>query len=189
MRRGRSVAVWVFAATAGVGAATLVGCAGSSGQPGPGQHAPAVTGGSGRVQATDPRDAGKYLVQICGCNDCHTPGYSETGGNVPLPQWLTGVPVGYRGPWGTTYASNLRLYVDPMSEDDWVRVMRARNDKPPMPWESLHAMSNSDLRAVYRFIKSLGKAGNPTPQDVPPGVEPSTPFLVFAPPRKPAKTP
>lgn len=63
--------------------------------------------------------ARKYLVQIGGCNDCHTPGYPQTGGNVPLPQWLTGVPVGYRGPWGTTYASNLRLYVDPMSEHDW----------------------------------------------------------------------
>jgi mono/diheme cytochrome c family protein len=138
------------------------------------------------VAAASPESAGEYLVKIGGCNDCHTAGYAQSGGKVPVAQWFTGNPVGYRGPWGTTFASNLRLYVDPMSEDDWVRVMRSRDDKPPMPWPSLHAMSGADLRAIHRFIKSLGKAGKPTPQDVPPGVEPQTPFELLAPPMMPA---
>jgi hypothetical protein len=43
------------------------------------------------------------------------------------------------------------------------------------------------LRAIHRFIKSLGKAGEKTPQDLPPGEEPKTRFLVFAPPTVPGK--
>ena len=44
---------------------------------------------------------------------------------------LTGVPVGFRGPWGTTYASNLRLYVQQFTADTWVQVMHAREVRPP----------------------------------------------------------
>lgn len=36
---------------------------------------------------------GRYLVAISGCNDCHTAGYSETGGKVPQSDWLLGQPV------------------------------------------------------------------------------------------------
>src|SRR4051794_39593567 len=52
---------------------------------------------------------GKYLVQIGGCNDCHTAGYAQNGGQTPTTDWLTGLPVGFRGPWGTSYPANLRL--------------------------------------------------------------------------------
>jgi hypothetical protein len=50
---------------------------------------------------------GKYVLQIAGCNDCHTPGYTASGGKVEERLWLTGDQLGWRGPWGTTYASNL----------------------------------------------------------------------------------
>lgn len=140
-----------------------------------------------QIVAATPEEQGEYLIRIAGCNHCHTAGYSESGGRVPKEKWLTGVAVGCRGPWGTTYASNLRLYVDPISEDDWVKIIRLRHDKPPMPWDSLHAMSDSDLRAIHRFIKSLGKAGVKTPEDLPPGEEPKTPYLVYAPPTMPGK--
>jgi hypothetical protein len=175
-----------WAAVGALAASAMVGCAAYSSGRGQGERGGAgVADSASHVSAGSPEAAGKYLVRIAGCNDCHTPRYSQSGGHVAVAQWLTGVPVGCRGPWGTTYASNLRLYVAPMSEDDWVRVIRQRNDKPPMPWESLHAMSDPDLRAIYRFIKSLGKAGEPTPQDLPPGQEPKTPFTVFAPPSLP----
>ena len=47
---------------------------------------------------------GEYIVRITGCNDCHTPGYPEADGNVPVEDWLTGSSLGWRGPWGTTYS-------------------------------------------------------------------------------------
>ncbi len=114
-------------------------------------------------------DRGRYLMKIAGCNDCHTAGYAQSGGNVPEAQWLTGDALGWQGAWGTTYASNLRLTVANISEDEWVRRARAAKYRPPMPWFALRDMSEADLRAAYRFIRSLGPAGKPAPAYVPPG--------------------
>ena len=52
---------------------------------------------------------GSYLVTVGGCNDCHTAGYAESAGEVPESDWLQGDSLGWQGPWGTTYATNLRL--------------------------------------------------------------------------------
>ena len=68
---------------------------------------------------------GRYLVQIAGCNDCHTPGYAPAGGKVEEKLWLTGDQLGYRGPWGTTYPSNLRLLVKDMTADQFVKHARS----------------------------------------------------------------
>ena len=43
----------------------------------------------------------------------------------------------WNGPWGTTYASNLRLYVQDLPEDGFVSVMRMRKTNPPMPWPTV----------------------------------------------------
>ncbi len=136
----------------------------------------------GRILSRSPAEAGKYLVLVGGCNDCHTPGYNERGRAVPEDQWLLGSPVGFRGPWGTTYPGNLRLFVEKMtSADDFVKIIRARNTRPPMPWESLHSMSDDDLKSLYAYLKSLPIQRNTVPEYVPPGVEPKTPFILFEP--------
>ncbi len=44
------------------------------------------------VSAASDVDAGRYLVQVAGCNDCHTEGYIETEGAVPESEWLKGCP-------------------------------------------------------------------------------------------------
>ena len=100
---------------------------------------------------------------------------------MPLERWLTGNPVGYRGPGGTTYASNLRLLVSQMSEAEWIDSYSDQELRPPMPWWGLHDMSAEDLGAMYTFIESLGPAGEPTPAFVPPSREPETPFIVMVP--------
>ena len=69
---------------------------------------------------------GKYLVRIGGCNDCHTPGYAPSGGKVDEKLWLTGDQLGFRGPWGTTYATNLRLAVEDMTAEQFMRRARTR---------------------------------------------------------------
>ena len=121
---------------------------------------------------------GRYLVQIAGCNDCHTPGYTVLNGKVEEKLWLTGDKLGFRGPWGTTYPANLRLTVQNFTEGAWVG--RARSElRPPMPWFNLREMTDRDLRAVYRYLKHMGPAGEAAPAYVPPDKEPIPPFVQF----------
>ena len=124
-------------------------------------------------------ERGRYLVKIAGCNDCHTPGYAQTGGKVPEAQWLTGDQLGWRGPWGTTYPSNLRLYMRNLSEAQWVTVAKTMKTRPPMPWFVLHDMTEQDLKAIYHYVKVLGPAGEPAPAYVAPDKAPRGPYVQF----------
>ena len=133
------------------------------------------------VKAKSEIEAGRYLITVGGCNDCHTDGYLQTEGKIPEKNWLTGSKIGWRGPWGTTYASNLRIRVQELSEEDWVSTMHYRTAMPPMPWMNVNKMSEKDARAIYKYIKSLGSKGEVMPSALPPGEEPTTPFLLLEP--------
>lgn len=124
-------------------------------------------------------ERGRYLVKIAGCNDCHTGGYAQYAGRVPEKDWLMGNRVGWRGPWGTTYSSNLRTYMNEISEDQWVTVAHTAEFRPPMPWFVLHDMTEQDLRAIYRFVQHLGPSGVAAPAYVPPDQEPAGPHVLF----------
>jgi mono/diheme cytochrome c family protein len=125
-------------------------------------------------------ERGRYLAQVGGCNDCHTAGYMQAEGKVPESRWLTGTDLGFQGPWGTTYPVNLRLYMDKMSEAQW--LARARQPmRPPMPWFNLREMSDQDLIALYRYVRALGPAGDPAPVAVAPGLPVATPYVEFMP--------
>ena len=128
-------------------------------------------------------ERGKYVTVIMGCNDCHTSGYGDSGGKVPVEHWLTGSQLGFRGPWGTTYAINLRLYFQELSEDQWVDRAKGLRARPPMPWFNLNAMAEADLRAMYEFVRSLGPAGGPAPQALPPDELPNMPTVDWPMPR------
>lgn len=132
---------------------------------------------SGDVSA----ERGLYVSIIGGCHDCHTGGYNESGGKIDPATALAGVPLGYSGPWGTSYASNLRDSVKDMSEEEFVKFAKTFTAKPPMPVYNVHAMEESDLRSLYLYIKSLGEPGAPMPEALPPGAEPATPYIVMEP--------
>ena len=146
---------------------------------------PAAAAASGQDARVIER--GKYLAKVGGCNDCHTPGYPESDGNTPTQHWLTGSPVGFQGPWGTTYPVNLRLYVQNMSESQWLARVR-KPMSPPMPWFNMRDMTDSDLIAMYRFIRALGPAGEPAPRAAAPGEKVATPYIEFAPKNLPMRT-
>lgn len=149
--------------------------------------APAQESGP-HVRAPDDVSAGRYLVIVGGCNDCHTQRWGETNGQLPEAQWLTGNPVGYHGPWGTSYAANLRGLVQRVPEDRWVQILKTAaggHGRPPMPWMNTARMADTDLRNLYRYIHSLGPAGERMPRGVPPGQQPTTPYVDFTP-RQPA---
>jgi mono/diheme cytochrome c family protein len=129
-------------------------------------------------------ERGRYLVRIAGCNDCHTAGYPQSAGLVPESEWLTGDRLGWRGPWGTTYPGNLRLFAAEVTEQQWLDLARTARYRPPMPWFALRDMSDEDLVAIYRLLRHLGPAGEPVPAWVPPGQEPEGPYVMWpAPPQ------
>jgi len=122
---------------------------------------------------------GRYVAMIGGCNDCHTPGFTQNAGNVPESQWLTGDRLGWTGPWGTTYAPNLRLRIAAMDLASFKAYAHALRARPPMPYWAVNAMSDADLEALHAFVQSLGPAGQHAPTALPPGVEAQGPVVRF----------
>ncbi len=129
---------------------------------------------------------GAQVAVTGGCHDCHTAGYAESGGKLDPAAALKGSPLGWQGPWGTTYAANLLLIAkDKGSEDAFLQYAKTFQAKPPMPFFNVQAMDESDIRSLYQYIVSLGEPGAAVPEYVPPGQEPKTPYIVIAPPIMP----
>ena len=132
------------------------------------------------VAAATMEQAGEYLTIVGSCNDCHTQGWTELKGKVAPADRFAGLDVGFRGVWGTVYGKNLRTITQRQSEDHWVQVLKTTDDgdgKPPMPWWNTALMSERDLRAMYRYIKSLGPNTKGTPRNLKPGVVPTGPWV------------
>jgi len=139
-----------------------------------------VVNGQAPKQAAAPNatiERGRYVVEIGGCNDCHTAGYAEAGGKAAEADRLKGDMLGYRGPWGTTYPTNLRLNIGKMTEDAWVKYAKTLMTRPPMPWFNIRAMTEADQRALYQYVKSLGTGGTAAPAFLPPDKAPKAPFI------------
>jgi mono/diheme cytochrome c family protein len=114
-------------------------------------------------------ELGEHIAIIGGCHDCHTVGYNESAGQVDPEAALKGNPVGFEGPWGTTFAKNLRLALKDMSEDEWLQFSDTFKTAPPMPWYNVHALTDVEARSLYQYIKSLpGDLGEPAPEALPP---------------------
>ena len=128
-------------------------------------------------------ERGAQVAITHACHDCHTQGYAESEGKIDPAAALKGSPIGWRGPWGTTYALNLRLTVTEKvkSEDEFVQFAKTFKTRPPMPWFNVHAMDEADIRSLYRYIKSLGEPGEQVPEAVGPGEEPKTPYYILDP--------
>jgi len=111
-------------------------------------------------------EKGRQLVLANECNDCHTRGYLADGDRIPLDDWLTGDSFGWHGPWGVSYASNLRLSISGMGQDEWVGMAKHLKARPLMPWSTLNEMSTGELAAIYQFVRYLGPKGEPVPATV-----------------------
>lgn len=129
--------------------------------------------------AQDDLPRGEYLVRIMGCNDCHTPMYGMKAGKIAPSQWLIGNSVGFMGPWGTSYPTNLRQTVYRLSEEQWIAYIEGLQTRPPMPYYDLKKATKEDLKEIYKFIRSLGESKNVVPEALPPGKKPKTPYIDF----------
>ncbi|WP_425482182.1 cytochrome C [Cognatiluteimonas profundi] len=164
----------------------IAGCMDAVDRPDAARAAQAI-GAAAPMTDTELLARGEYMVRMGGCNDCHTPGWNDSAGQLPTQHWLTGSPLGNKGPWGTTYPANLRLKVADMDEATWMSYTANLHTRPLMPDFAVRAMHEEDRRAIYRFIHSLGPAGQPAPAFLPPGQDPSPPYLeLVLPPAPPA---
>lgn len=127
-----------------------------------------IIAGSQPVSQTE-LDRGRYLVRVGGCNDCHTAAYVASYGGVEEQDWLLGDDTAYGGPWGTTFATNLRQTMLRFDDAGWLRQARELETRAPMPAERLRAMGDADLLSILRFVQWLGPRGEPAPQPLPPG--------------------
>ena len=171
--------------------AAATACAPASGTPATNSGPTASTSTSAMVATSGPavqamtmEQAGEYLTIVGSCNDCHTQGWVEKQGKVPPADRFAGLDVGFRGDWGTSYGKNLRTITQRQSEDHWVETLKTADGgdgKPPMPWWNTALMNERDLRAMYRYIKSLGPNPAGVPRALKPGVEPTGPYIWVTP--------
>ena len=123
-------------------------------------------------------DRGRYVIEVMGCNDCHSPDYIVKRGNIPEQDWLVGNTLGFRSSNGTRYPTNLRLLVDHLTEEDWLTLARKMRKETPMADAMLPQTAESDLRAMYKYIKYLGPRGQKAPDSLPADVVPQTPYIL-----------
>ena len=131
-----------------------------------------------RQQSSD-IERGRQTIKIMGCNSCHTPDYMVKRSNILEEDWLVGGTLGFRGPQGTSYPTNLRLLLNNMSEEDWLVLTKQMREDSPMSWVMLSKTPEQDLRSIYRFVKYLGPKGTPALPRLAAGVLPTTQYVDY----------
>ena len=121
----------------------------------------------------DPRDEqiarGKYLVNLAGCTDCHTPGYFF--GKPDMQRYLGGSEVGFEVPGlGVFHGRNLtpdkETGLGNWSSDDIVTAIQTgvrpdgRGLAPIMPWMAFSKLTKDDAYAIAAYLKSLPPVNN-----------------------------
>jgi hypothetical protein len=91
--------------------------------------------------------------------------------NSDLTAWV--------GPWGTSFAANLTpdkaTGLGGWTPDQFIKTMRTgkhlgvgRPILPPMPWFDVAVLTDSDLKAMFAYLKSMKPVQNPVPPPIPP---------------------
>ncbi len=169
---------------------------------------PVVTSGSAGPGAPgangDPVARGKFLADVLGCVDCHSPkgpdgkilpGMMLAGHRAVDPYatwsdslWDAGMgmivaPSGtaFAGPWGVTFGRNLTpdptTGIGGWNEEAFIYILREGTLKPPMPSLAYGNLSDDDLKAIFAYFRSV------------PAVNNLVPFRQLAPPLLPGDTP
>lgn len=118
-----------------------------------------------RIERGPTIEYGEYLATtVADCSGCHTKRSERTGKPIGVA-FAGGQPVESHTAPGTKFVTP-NLTPDPKtghiyawSED--VFVARFKNAVPtasPMPWDNFRKMSEDDLRALYRYLRSLPPA-------------------------------
>jgi mono/diheme cytochrome c family protein len=122
--------------------------------------APAVSAHAADAQV----ERGKYLVEISGCSDCHTPG--SFLGHPDMTRFLGGSDVGFALPGagvfvGPNLTSDKETGLGGWTAPQIVAAITTgtlpdgRILAPVMPWRDLSHLTKSDALAIAAYLKSL----------------------------------
>jgi mono/diheme cytochrome c family protein len=137
--------------------------------------------------AADPAvERGKYLVNIAGCNDCHTPGYFL--GKPDMARFLGGSEVGFEIPGlGVFHGPNLTPDKDTglgAWTDTQILTALQKGTRPDgrmlapiMPWHAFANLTPQDAQAIVAFLRSIPPVKNKVPGPFGP-TEPPTSFVM-----------
>jgi len=136
---------------------------------------------------------GKYLVNLGGCNDCHTPG--SFFGKPDSGKTLGGSEVGFEIPdLGTFYGANLTP--DKVTglggwSDDQVRSVLTTGKRPDgrelapiMPWRAISQLTKDDMQAVIDYLRSIPQVSNKVVGPFGPKDKPTSFVMKIVPPEK-----
>lgn len=132
-------------------------------------------GPTGTQPATSPAEEptierGRYIAHsVANCTGCHT-NRSLLDGSALGPEFAGGMEMPDESdPTKVFVTPNLTPdpktgHITSWSEDQFVARFRAGNIRPGthMPWAAFARMSDADLRAVYRYLRSLPPVENET---------------------------
>ena len=84
----------------------------------------------------------------------------------------------WAGPWGVSYAANLTPDATGLggwTVEQFVQTMRTgkhlgvgRPILPPMPWETIGSLTESDLRSIFAYLRTIPPVNNAVPAPLPP---------------------
>jgi len=119
----------------------------------------AITAPVPEPDLSTPVNRGKYLVEVAGCADCHTP--QKRGQPLPGMNFAGGFVL--EGPWGRVAAANITP--DPTgfsyeNEAMFASALRAGYTKgralsPIMPWAAYRNLTDPDLLAIFAYLKTI----------------------------------
>ena len=144
-----------------------------------------------QTAAESPVERGKYLVNLAGCTDCHTPGYFL--GKPDTTRYLGGSDVGFELPGlGTFYGRNLtpdkETGIGSWSEVQIVTAFSTgkrpdgRELAPIMPWRAFAILTQSDKVAIAAYLKSLPAVNHKVLGPFGPTEEPTSYAMKIVPP-------
>jgi mono/diheme cytochrome c family protein len=144
------------------------------------------------AQAADPAvERGKYLVNIAGCNDCHTPGYFL--GKPDTARFLGGSEVGFEIPGlGTFHGPNLTpdkaTGLGGWTDAQIVAALQTgvRPDgrvlAPIMPWHAFANLNKDDVSSIVAFLRTIPPVSNKVPGPFGPAETPTGFVMKIVPP-------
>jgi mono/diheme cytochrome c family protein len=147
---------------------------------------------SSRAFAADPAvERGKYLVNIAGCNDCHTPGYFL--GKPDMARFLGGSEVGFEIPGlGVFHGPNLtpdkETGLGSWTDAQIVTALQkgttpdGRMLAPIMPWHAFANLTPQDAQAIVGFLRSISPVKNKVPGPFGPTEQPTSFVMKIVPP-------